>query len=129
MTDLITITNLPDLNALVAERVLGIEVFYAERSYAYYFAKSLGQNPLSKELRKKDNSNDDWVLPRYSENIAAAWEIAENLRMQLKPRGGDGWWASVSSVNWIEADTAPLAICLAALRSVGVEVDLKLGGD
>jgi len=79
-------------------------------------------------------------VPRYSTDIAAAWEIVEKLRR-------DGWFLSgLTAVEntggygcrfiremppvspsdfyalWAEGGTAPLAICLAALAAVGVEI-------
>lgn len=71
-------------------------------------------------------------LPAFSTDIAAAWEVVEKL-------GRDGWWQRLER-DWVDAeapwecylmpseslnldnasaraDTAPLAICLAALRA------------
>jgi hypothetical protein len=80
---------------------------------------------------------------RYSTGIAAAWEVVEKVwatlpktgygtfRALLHRRDPDGRWicefAPDAHGDWsthatAEADTAPLAICLAALRAVGVEV-------
>ena len=64
-------------------------------------------------------------LPKYSEDIAAAWRVVEKLDGTYEPvieRHGPGWTAWFDS-NQAWADTAPLAICLAALKAVGVQVE------
>lgn len=82
--------------------------------------------------------------PRYSVEIAAAWRVVEKIRksvpkqtatqtfsFQLCQTGTPGGWHCSFVVNdgdWStqayvdEIATAPLAICLAALKAVGVEV-------
>ena len=74
-------------------------------------------------------------LPHYSIDIAAAWEVVEKMK-------ADGWAVNIYSGNgsqcWeaefghpsdrsqdagSETSPLPLAICLAALRVKGVEVD------
>lgn len=73
--------------------------------------------------------------PRYSSDIAAAWQVVEKMRERATymavERHPNYWRAVVYDGNWYfelseHADAAPLAICLAALRTVGVEVP---GGD
>ena len=83
------------------------------------------------------------VVPRYSTSIAAAWEVVEKLRamnstLELYSPGAlvndemgihaVEWQATFKSWEepWgphgpsVEAQTAPHAICLAALKAVGV---------
>ncbi len=76
--------------------------------------------------------HDEW---QPSTNIAHAWEAAEKLHIGVLPIGDGLWRAGFSDpksfVNWweaaeygpcatiAEADTAPLAICRAALKAVG----------
>ena len=63
-------------------------------------------------------------LPHYSTDISAAWEVVEKvglLNEYLLGCWDDGIWV-VSDVdgNWYaDAVTAPLAICLAALKAKG----------
>jgi hypothetical protein len=68
-------------------------------------------------------------LPEYSTDIAAAWEVATRFKVfSLATRSfmGDGWVARIqqglNSVQEVIAPTAPHAICLAALKAVGMEV-------
>ena len=73
------------------------------------------------------------VVPHYSADIAAAWSVFEWLTsgataarlstgMLLVGRWGTGWCVrghqEAGDIE-AEADTAPLAICRAALRAVG----------
>ena len=73
-------------------------------------------------------------VPEYSTEIAAAWEVAEKLaakghRLILEDHRDNphspGWWARFDLANGhdtgdVVAATAPLAICRAALKAVGV---------
>jgi hypothetical protein len=78
------------------------------------------------------------VAPDYSKNIAAAWQAVERLTEGVSPHcnlrverlGDEGWRASMCFDDWENmwsgwayADTAPHAICLAALKAVGVEYE------
>jgi hypothetical protein len=59
-------------------------------------------------------------VPLYSTSISAAWEVVEKMR-HLDPMvswDDPKWEVSFSDV-WAIADTAPHAICLAALKAVG----------
>jgi hypothetical protein len=75
----------------------------------------------------------------YSEHIAGAWQVVERMRengvlLRIEPRAS---CYIVKAVTWnvtqdceeliahSAQDTAPLAICLAALKAVGVEVELE----
>jgi len=68
-------------------------------------------------------------LRPYSTDIAAAWEVVEKFisegvsiyRDDRQPSKGK-WYALFGDGCGVEADTVPLAICLAALKAVGVEV-------
>ena len=85
------------------------------------------------------NADRNWLcdtedLP-YSTSIAAAWEVVEKLRVKfplvkVESRPNQRWQCEVYFPNPSgglpspdiaieEADTAPLAICRAALKAVG----------
>lgn len=96
----------------------------------------------------KPNGTFTTHIPPYSTDIAAAWEVVEKLT-NIRPDSGfnpefelkceEGhvdamiWHASLedryTTTDWPDrftiafADTAPHAICLAALRAVGVKID------
>jgi len=114
-----TILVLPagrELDALVAERVMGWH-------------------------RRKRNGVEVWVVTtdtfdppvtypvecwNPSTSIAAAWEVVEKQDdcLHLKQHGEKGMWEAYFCHNYCEADylgeadTAPLAICRAALKAV-----------
>jgi hypothetical protein len=73
-------------------------------------------------------------LPRFSTNIQDAWRIVDifGYAFQLTESSGEWKCTFVYKINdrgvgqYISSDregTAPLAICMAALKAVGVEVD------
>ena len=116
-----------ELDALVAERVMG------------------WKRP-TREFQPWDKTGEGMVLctphelPRFSEDIAAAWQVVERLHSEgwmLRLWLTDyGWHASFlhSSIRedddsrlvevsaGAQNDTAPLAICLVALMAVGMKV-------
>ena len=63
----------------------------------------------------------------YSTDIAAAWLVLDHfgdtMRRLLWNRGSGGWECVIDCDHAVRAETAPLAICLAALKAVGVEVE------
>lgn len=73
-----------------------------------------------------------WDEPHYSTDISAAWQVVEKLiadhwepAIDFEKQRGQ-WCAEFSDGTIIMrsfADTATLAICLAALKAVGVEVE------
>ena len=72
-------------------------------------------------------------IPSYSTDIAAAWGVVEKLGMATIENAsrtgpwnvGFVWHSSNGNPYWVhaEAPTCSLAICLAALKAVGVEVE------
>lgn len=106
-----------ELDALVAEKVLG-----------WKRGKRFGNGNGEWEIPGREN--DSYKLtcyrtPDYSTDIAAAWEIVEKLSMWVCPaNNGHDWTAGRLSLEepspeggtW--AETAPHAICLAALKAV-----------
>lgn len=82
-----------------------------------------------------------YFLKKYSTDIAAAWEVVEKMieeteqdkdpmvfTLDIHPHRQLNWDADFTSVymggghGYANADTAPLAICLAALKARGIEV-------
>lgn len=85
-------------------------------------------------------------LKHYSTDIAAAWEVAEKIKFGSRKVNSDGWevkdtfhlryndpewcaghlfagWNHYPAENWSVGDTAPHAICLAALKAINPEGD------
>jgi hypothetical protein len=121
---------------MIAEKILGLKVeergLRCERGDDGQFYDI----PRLVALRPSDTPNtwggQRWEnLRPYSTDIAAAWEVVEHLRrngrfVQIDLFGYDGedWRVCVSvdepeKYEAAEAETAPLAICLAALRAFG----------
>ena len=125
-----------ELDALVAEKVMGLT-----RHNESYVTESIG-----KVLRFvwRDGCGDcvysgDMFLPRYSTNIAAAWEVVNHLMclgydnkwfFQLHYDNVELWDASFYKEStsdgggpevWSTAGAPALAICLAALKAVSQE--------
>jgi hypothetical protein len=107
-----------ELDALVAEKVMGIEVDRAPWGELY-----VGKEGYD-------------VVPAYSTDIAAAWEVVEKVTRETEKRFTlwqaptyyvarfkhyDYWHEGCDSRQALQAkaDTAPHAICLAALKAVG----------
>ena len=111
-----------ELDALIAEKVMGLT-----RHDESYVAEGVG-----KVLRFvwRDGCgtcvySGDMFLPHYSTDIAAAWEVVEKADLwSLYGSIGDGPYRACIQFGDREglmtADTAPLAICLAALKAKGV---------
>lgn len=112
-----------EMDALIAEKIFGLKVEW-EIEY-------LGEQiPSSKQLADKYDENG--ILPLYSTDIAAAWEVVEgvrekfNLLMNVHPyslvAANGGYRVSVNDLHieldYTTADTAPLAICRAALKAL-----------
>ena len=117
-----------ELDALIAEMVMGLT-----RHDESYVAEGVG-----KVLRFvwRDGCggcvySGDMFLPHYSTNIADAWEVVPVLDQRL-----DQFWSVVRAgekfefysnpyelgdyTAYVEADTLPLLLCLAALKAKGV---------
>ncbi len=113
-----------ELDARIAETVFGY-------TPDYEFADlHVPPAPHVKELR---DQYDEWgILPAYSTDIAAAWLVVEELRArgiwleelsgryETSYRAGFSWRDPERGVRYQQAmaDTAPLAICRAALEAL-----------
>ena len=126
MAEPVKVRNLRALDALVAEHVFGHEIDAQTGSARH---STLGWYQL-----------DAW---RPSESAAAAWEVDERARadgriartvvvvtetgenfVTLYPANGSGRFYVSGGQR-----TLPLALCLAHLRAVGVEVELAIEPD
>jgi hypothetical protein len=117
-----------ELDALVAEKVMGwVEV----RKQS--IANALGQHVMDDYVGQPSIGVTQPVLvPRYSSMIQEAWKVADHLRTRsqfvavlsgMGPQGVQPWICKINrDGGFLEerADTAPVAICLAALKAVGI---------
>lgn len=110
-----------DLDALIAEKVMG---------WTPNYPGGWPHPPKNIPNRKKyiDSHDGTTVIPAYSTSIEAAWEVVDKLggnMFQLHydtrygTEGVKGWSVILDgSVMCQFVDTAPHAICLAALKAV-----------
>jgi hypothetical protein len=114
-----------ELDALVAEKVMGCApVKIGSGEYACV-CNSEGHARL---VRVNEMAWLKLIEP-YSTDIAAAFEAAEACELfryyalgKFTGPEGEVWGLEADNAMFAEADTAPLAICLAALKAKGVEV-------
>lgn len=128
-----------EIDALVAEKIMGWT--YRKPDPKYISAEGVGsyvgfilQPPKINECYERYTCAGQLTFygypPHYSTDIAAAWEVAEQMKLKLVVDGVFGFWrviiGPVGERNVFcvaEEETAPKAICLAALKAVGVEVE------
>jgi uncharacterized protein (DUF1330 family) len=114
-----------ELDALVAEKVMGYKIGWLTE---YGFKKEFERKVIALKGDRYDN------IPRYSTNISDAWQVVEKVGKEFLVRkrleGNDYRAFIITFDNYLghkeyyaHAKTAPLAICLAALRAVGYEIE------
>ena len=116
-----------ELDALVAEKVMGwLEV--AKKPIANAFGQAVMEDYVGKPTA---SAAQPMLVPRFSTMIQEAWKVADKLRGEVQflavisgkgPQGTQPWICKINREGaFLEerADTAPLAICLAALKGVG----------
>jgi hypothetical protein len=130
-----------EIDALVAEHIFG----WGEVTFNAEINAATGRTPS--RTGGMDGRGFAWI-PRYSEDISAAWEVVERMKTDdWSFRFSNNAWANgqqsaafFKAVNaigkdilagdyvyednaWVIADSAPLAICKAALKAKGVETE------
>jgi len=117
-------TNTPagrELDALIAEKLLGFEVCRNEKG-----GWSLGRPDYWDDRGSSELLNP---LPSYSDDGAAVWDVvawATNQRLEMKIGRAPGrsesswscWFERDGTHFYAEGETAPHAICLAALKAI-----------
>ena len=112
------------MDALVAEKVMGSIATHLEAQYeegvtrdgtdgwSGFFCPACGTSASS--------YGKEPCARRYSTDISAAWEVVEKLERDyaVTIRTWGIWEVFVDTVCYGTADTAPLAICRAALKAV-----------
>lgn len=117
-----------ELDALVAERVMGWMSVGLRARYGMLAADWRGHDPLSRV-----GPEFECAVPHYSTDIAAAWQVVEKVQASghrvCLYRQWNGQYHCVFGTAFApnfpgerHADTAPLAICLAALAVDPVRV-------
>lgn len=101
-----------ELDALVAEKVMGWSS--AKIESADFYTDEAGAT-------RHD-------IPSYSADFNAAGEVVDKVNREFRlsnKRNEGGWWAYFNDESYFasKGDTAPHAICLAALKAVGYKID------
>jgi len=73
-------------------------------------------SPRGSKWARNAHGDDDW-LPYYSTDISAAWEVVDKYTDAVVEKVGDHYCVNLF-VSSACAETAPLAICRAALFAV-----------
>lgn len=109
-----------ELDALVAEKVMGLSVEWVKAGDKSYIGTFISDGPVTLEGLHKVS------IPHYSTDIAAAWTVVERMRDDSKWNtfklvwNTDGVRVSFrDDDNRVWGESAPRAICLAALKAVG----------
>jgi hypothetical protein len=126
----------PQLDLLVAEKVMG---WVKETDPNELKRLEIGLIPDDRRRwLKRPGGGWRYFAPAYSIDIAAAWQVIEkmlamDIGIKVSRMPNNEMWHSTLYVkdedgkymatceDRFEADTAPLAICMAALKAVGVE--------
>ena len=141
-----------ELDVLVAEKALGMRVerirtnWYHHEILCFFepgcdlMVYSYDENACNAMMYRNGVDESAGVaapLPYYSGEIEAAWEIVDALGLMVCPsltgnwgagrfKGtmglGDGAKRYCEPGTWAESDTAPRAICLAALKAKGIAI-------
>lgn len=109
----------PELDRLVAERVMGVRVRKQSGRNRYELVIPGGVN----QVDFVDPEAPWSACPPYSTSIAHAWEVVERMaprEMRMGRTEAGRYYVNFDHqpMNAV-ADTAPLAICRAALKAVG----------
>lgn len=110
------------LDALIATKVMGWSPLEPGRTDAW--------TDTSGKIRSWENTSFESFRP--STDIRAAWEVVDQILKRgeyafslLSRDGAPGWRVElqrqIDDVSGFEAETAPHAICLAALKARGIE--------
>ena len=135
-TGQVLVASLAQLDAMVGELVMEEEPEVAwQDSYGLFcFSSRLeAEEAIHNSYYRLFRPDLDWetatveevrCFPSYSSDLEAAWSVVERLSSESRPaeirRQGDFWRAAFSGTEAF-AHTPALAICLAALRALGID--------
>jgi hypothetical protein len=141
-----------EMDKLIAEQVMGISMYHYDKGHpdnCYFMLLDADGDPVLFAPRFRDAERkteaEAWQdCPCYSTDIAAAWQVVEKLtadgwghkhHVYSKYAEMPGWqWTFMqsgkgpNSISGAEAETAPLAICRAALLAIASPAAGQEGG-
>jgi hypothetical protein len=139
-TGRIYVATLSQLDALVGECVTGDppQIVWQDSYGLFHFAtRDEAEDAIHNSYYRLFRPDLDWDnatveevrrFPHYSSDLMSAWEVLERLAAESRQteirRQGESWRAAFSGAEAF-APTPALAICLAALRTRGVEPILR----
>jgi hypothetical protein len=113
----------PELDVLIAEKVMGWKLSPKKTDGVREFGSAwLDENGAVTRFQEDRRPPYDWDMKPFSPStdIDAAWEVVEKLKLSLVPTN-KGWIVSQHHLfegPFGEGETAPLAICRAALAAI-----------
>lgn len=115
-----------DMDALVAHKIMG---YYVDRWSPDFSEIDYWYRTEPQPWYSGSHNEQTKIVPHYSTDIAAAWQVVERLWSKHLYYF---YLSYYESINWVRivgtapaevwhgnAETAPLAICRAALKAVG----------
>lgn len=140
--DTVKIRSLPELDALVGTYLTGEtpETHWEDSHTQFQFhsfeeAIDSLEDPFFRQFSSNEESRPTVLTEvkryrRYSSDLTVAWDAVEQLSANGEPfqvrREKCGWVAAFGQSPAVEARSAPMAICLAALRAKGIDVELDV---
>ena len=119
-----------ELDRIVGERIIGCRIRHQRKRDLYDLVIPGGVDQVD-----FCEPGGPWgAVPHYSTSIEAAWQVVEKLRtirQHVQVHANNGWGCSAWNVRKVDAvglvagtaETAPLAICRAALKATWREQD------
>ena len=141
MTARVRVGTLRELDALVGKYLTGeTPQTYWEDSHSYLRFDSIEealstlgdpyfQQCFPEGVRLDNELSEVFEFRAYSSDLSLAWEVVERLSgtvntLQVRREEGS-WVAAFGDGPSASAASAPVAICLAALQTRGIEVDFE----
>lgn len=134
------IVSLDQLDALVGRYVMDDHpTVYWEHSYSHWRFDNLSDalealndpffaSMVPEAKRASLSVAEVREFPAYSSDLTASMRLVERLGAERKPlnllAASEKWVAAFGNDERVEAPSAGVAICMAALRTRGIEVDL-----
>lgn len=114
-----------EIDALIAKHVMGLTV--ERKRFPFDYLEGDRGDPYD-----YIDTQTNWPIPDYTTSVSDAWRVVQQmqhdywrLRLVGMPKGewmARFWKYDTGEAEKAVADTAPMAICLAALEAKGVEV-------
>ena len=138
----VCVRSLQELDALVGKHLTGEKprVHWLNTQTDFRFdtiedaVESL-RDPFFSQLSRQGEPSTTVILEvreylRYSSELTIVWDLvaqhSRNLGALRVRRDGQNWDGAFGEREYIRASTAPVAICLAALRACGMDVECQL---